>query len=998
MGFCHQSPKRSKNMVAEFSHSSYDSNTSSPSSDITKKLVIYLLNLPGDWALTPLIGKRPYRKNWQSEPPIIRNRLAELIENGDSEDKDKKVHPKGYGLRTGEVSEGILAIDADGYAAHEKLEELGGLPKTVAFTSGKPGRCQYLVRVPKEFWSVIRTQKINTKVKDQDGKEQLLEVRWNGCQSVLPPSVHPETGFYKWVNSPQDCEVAQCPLWIIEYFLNQSTPATPKATNQPVIIPSGDVPLYQCLSISDRNLIDNGVGEGSRDDSGAQLTRNLIGTANKLEYLGHHFSGDARQLFDDYCSKCSPPISDKDADRIWKSAEKSNPTPTLTDDALENCVKAWQHNQSKQKQAPVQNGFSVQKSTVSADTSQLSAPLLTDRNITHEYFEEIVSAVSTLLDSPENQNFKGVKLDQLKNRLLKEGIPKESFDSILATERSKREILPEDTQQLKHLVSLGETSVNWYRVLPLALARDLIHDAELLCVDPIVLFNSLLAAVASLGGTKTPLNVQTHEIKCNIWAITVLESGGGKSRADNVIFAPLRELQANEDENFKRLRKDYQKDSSGTPPKLRKYIFEVSTIQAVLRRLSESPGHSSVWARDEIAGLFNSLGQHSKGKDSEDQQILLKLWDGGGFNVDRVSLDDSYSCQASALSISGGIQPGIFRKTFSDPEDSNGLQSRPLYAVPKRLKLQRKKGFIHLSERLPLLYDYVNKLPKTVVKISESADIFYSKIVDDNEDLLETINTASLRTWMFKYPTQVLKIALILHLIECFYSPKKDVNILTAETLQRALHLGEYYKASFQFLQEKVSNSDDVSTILLQVLDRAKQSPSGVTARDIYRPLRSIQSKAKSLGLDPGIYVEGLFNQLVDSGYGQVVRSGKAVKFTANHFPPTITPADSADRTDKVDSNLDIPSLPAVSAPADDSIPVSADTSKLHLEHGEIQTQNILDEDVDRLRNCKTNQEYQVICASMDGDHLDSVLTFLGIGDHEALKKLPDQPVSISVE
>ena len=50
-----------------------------------------------------------------------------------------------------------------------------------------------------------------------------------------------------------------------------------------------DIPLYQCLSKADRDLIDNGIGEGGRNVSGAKLARNLIGTANRLQHLGHRF-------------------------------------------------------------------------------------------------------------------------------------------------------------------------------------------------------------------------------------------------------------------------------------------------------------------------------------------------------------------------------------------------------------------------------------------------------------------------------------------------------------------------------------------------------------------------------------------------------------------------------------------------------------------------------------------------------------------------------------
>ena len=116
---------------------------------------------------------------------------------------------------------------------------------------------------------------------------------------------------------------------------------------------SGEVPLDVCLTKHDRELINNGVSEGSRNVNGAKLARNLIGTAKRLQYLGIRFSGEDRQIFDDYCSRCNPAIDPLEADKIWASAEKDNPSATLSDDAIENCVKAYWR---KQKLVPPQKG------------------------------------------------------------------------------------------------------------------------------------------------------------------------------------------------------------------------------------------------------------------------------------------------------------------------------------------------------------------------------------------------------------------------------------------------------------------------------------------------------------------------------------------------------------------------------------------------------------------------------------------------------------------
>ena len=168
-----------------------------------------ILQFNPNWALVPVNGnKAPYNRDWLNKTFSIETIISE-INSGKS---------KGYGLKTGKISGGILAIDCDGVAAHELAEKLGGLPKTVTFSSGKNGRAQYLYKVPEQYWDGISTKKLKTGVKE-DGKEVQLELRWDGCQSVLPPSAHPETGEYKWIIAPNKSDIAECPMWFIEQMV-----------------------------------------------------------------------------------------------------------------------------------------------------------------------------------------------------------------------------------------------------------------------------------------------------------------------------------------------------------------------------------------------------------------------------------------------------------------------------------------------------------------------------------------------------------------------------------------------------------------------------------------------------------------------------------------------------------------------------------------------------------------------------------------------------------
>ena len=175
-----------------------------------------LSNIPVKWALTPVKEKRPLRPDWQHEPPLTRDVLLDLLQNGQplksSQGKLWHCHWTGIGLRLGTISGGLLAIDADGPLAEAKLQELsqGNLPVTVSWTSGKVGRRQLLYQIASENHDKIKTLKLDC------GEGQYLEFRWEGCQSVLPPSRHPETGQYRWLVSPSEQNVAEAPAWLLD--------------------------------------------------------------------------------------------------------------------------------------------------------------------------------------------------------------------------------------------------------------------------------------------------------------------------------------------------------------------------------------------------------------------------------------------------------------------------------------------------------------------------------------------------------------------------------------------------------------------------------------------------------------------------------------------------------------------------------------------------------------------------------------------------------------
>ncbi len=488
---------------------------------------------------------------------------------------------------------------------------------------------------------------------------------------------------------------------------------------------------------------------------------------------------------------------------------------------------------------------------------------------------------------------------------LQSGLSKESFSALVASLRCQSdEVTSADEEQLSQLFECKNTTLDFKRVLP-HMADDLLHDASVLNIEAIMLWQYLLPAILSLVGKKVNLDVRSHIIPAIAWTCCVAESGTGKSRAEGLILSALKAWQQQESERFKNELLEYKqsqskKDDSGEqfnlPNAERKFLFDVATIQAIMKRLSEQGQNGSLWARDEIAGLFKSLNQFSAKGEGEGLECLLPMWDGVSNWVDRVLHEDSYYLANSRLSIAGGIQPGVFRKIFADADDAQGIQARFLFALPKVLPAKRVEGYCHLSDKLPAFYSWIDtQFPAGNVQLSAAANARYTALYESIGRRAELATKPAHRAWMRKLSGQLLRIALALHVIECYYDPGRPRHELQVDTLNRAADFCRYYSCVFQVVQQTVSDSDSIVDILNKIWDMAATSPNGLVVRDAYRSIKALSRRAGELGRSVAAYTTDLYYQLEKMGKGVVQRSGRVVRFVAGSAtPPNPEPPDGA--------------------------------------------------------------------------------------------------------
>ena len=121
----------------------------------------------------PLGQKAPVLRNWQALR-VTTDTLEEYF-NGEAQN---------IGLLLGEPSGGLVDIDLDTDEAVVAAPYF--LPPTFIYGRGNRPASHYLLQVPGA-----------TTRKWQHGSKMLVELRSTGCQSLIPPSIHPDGDVYR---------------------------------------------------------------------------------------------------------------------------------------------------------------------------------------------------------------------------------------------------------------------------------------------------------------------------------------------------------------------------------------------------------------------------------------------------------------------------------------------------------------------------------------------------------------------------------------------------------------------------------------------------------------------------------------------------------------------------------------------------------------------------------------------------------------------------------
>lgn len=564
-----------------------------PSSNckVTPQQLLKVLEiLPKHWALVAVgDNKAPLGRNWTThsltpedfEKAIQASKFETLLVG--SKQKEP-FHPpitwwSAIGVLCGVPSGGLLFIDHDGVSCDSLIEEISGqpiteaLPRTVAVTSGRKGRCQLLYKVPEEFWEAIATKKIPTGCTDDDGKPEQLELRWTGSQSVVA-GYHPITGSYKWLDgrSPQECEVAEAPRWAIEQMLQE--PPLHQAV-QPL---SKHQPSRQTWT--DRDWARSYLAAIPPTEDYETWLR--VGMA--LQAVGEDLLPDW-----DNWSRGAINYEPTACAAKWKTFK---PTGGIGLRTLAHLAKqhGWKspHKETRSDRPAL--------AIVGGKTgSRAASPSLED---VEEDFEELVQEVQSFVrlteESAPVHNLLSPRLTvPLSYRAQQFNVPLEAFIGLL---------LPIAASLLEVGTQLEIAASTDYRCSPI-LWTGLVGESG---ANKSPIFNTLIRPLIRLQAAADEiyqLEFAQYEDELEDWQKTSKEERGSKPAL----------------------------------PVQREYYLQDATLEAIAACSSSQPNRGVVIPIDELAGFFNGFNQYRSGGKGNDRQKFLSSYNGDAIKVNRKS-------------------------------------------------------------------------------------------------------------------------------------------------------------------------------------------------------------------------------------------------------------------------------------------------------------------------------------------------------------------------
>lgn len=304
----------------------------------------------------------------------------------------------------------------------------------------------------------------------------------------------------------------------------------------------------------------------------------------------------------------------------------------------------------------------------------------------------------------------------------------------------------------------------------------------------------------------------------NLYAAVVGDPGSKKTPALKIAMRALHAVQERLSADYKARKVAYEeakalwertpKKERGAPPEPPGYqhVWTAdATTEALAGMLSGSKG--MVLIRDELVGWVKSMDAYRAGGKGADRQNYLSMWSRSPIKIDRKGSPEPIIVSQPCLAVFGGIQPDMLPDLADQAQRDDGFIDRLLFSYqdigPDRWSNADVDEAVEAAvERLfERLYDTTGAtmpdgaiIPR-VARLDRDALKMWGQWYDANaaERESDALPASVKGTWA-KLPSQLARLALILHVANACDRAETVGTWISAQTLVEAADLVEYFK------------------------------------------------------------------------------------------------------------------------------------------------------------------------------------------------------------
>lgn len=269
-----------------------------------------------------------------------------------------------------------------------------------------------------------------------------------------------------------------------------------------------------------------------------------------------------------------------------------------------------------------------------------------------------------------------------------------------------------------------------------------------------------------------------------LWMCVVERSGGNKSEPMARVLKPLEAINRDLVNDYQRAFNSWKDGGEkGIQPPKTKIIISDSTPEVRNELLMHN---GLLLNRDELLGFLKDINRYSVSGETE---LMLTIWSGGGFSVDRKTSGCFY-VENPLLNICGGIQPSMLQEAFGGKGfESSGFLARWLFLwitdskVPDSIVEETIDKNIE-NEWFSFIQD-IWRMPQTEFRLNDEASNGYQFYMAKTASVMNSIDCEdSVRAMLAKLRIYLLRLVLIIHLLR---NGKFAPQCIDAKTMNAAI-------------------------------------------------------------------------------------------------------------------------------------------------------------------------------------------------------------------